>query len=206
VGRRVILVLVAVTVSGCGSSANPTAPKPTANAAAPLLVHLHRWRMPSPSMEPTLKVGSFVLTDNTQTPKLGQIVVFHPPTGADPVDPVCANPQQGAGHPAMCSAGTAQASTQTFLKRIVGLPGDRLTLINGHVYRNGTPESEPYTAPCDGDSCGFPSAITVPAGQYYMLGDNRGFSDDSRFWGPVPQANILGVVISCQPATAHCAG
>lgn len=96
---------------------------------------------------------------------------------------------------------------QVFIKRVVGLPGDRIAMVAGQVLRNGQKETEPYTVQCAGaPSCEFPSAVTIPAGNYFVLGDNRPDSDDSRFWGPVPQADILGVVVGCRPANAHCSG
>jgi signal peptidase I len=153
------------------------------------------YRIPSGSMEPTLSIGQRVLANRMDTsPSLGDIVVFHPPSGADPQPAVCGNPNQGAGHSQPCGTSTPSQSSQTFIKRVVGLPGDRLRIINGHVIRNGAPESDSYTAPCgDGVGCTFPRAITVPKGEYYVMGDNRGESDDSRFWGPVPQKWIIGV-------------
>jgi signal peptidase I len=72
-------------------------------------------------------------------------------------------------------------------------PGDRLKVVNGRVILNGEPTEEPFIAPCEpGGGCNFPREITIPAGQYFMMGDNRGSSDDSRFWGPVPDDWIIG--------------
>jgi signal peptidase I len=153
------------------------------------------YRIPSPSMEPTLKIGQRVLTNRLIShPSVGDIVVFHPPKGADPNNPVCGNPSQGGGHPAACDAPTPGESSQTFIKRVVGAPGDRISIVGGHVIRNGVQEKDSYIAPCEGsDSCNFRQTIVVPPGHYFMMGDNRGFSDDSRFWGPVPNNWIIGV-------------
>ena len=153
------------------------------------------YRIPSPSMVPTLDVGQRILTNRLiDHPSLGDVVVFHPPAGADPATPVCGNPNQGDGHAAACDTPTPQRSNQTFVKRVVGVPGDRLQIINGHVYRNGKREKDPYIEPCGDDpSCTFRQTITVPPGDYYMMGDNRGQSDDSRFWGPVPKKWIIGI-------------
>jgi signal peptidase I len=64
------------------------------------------------------------------------------------------------------------------------------------VIRDGVRENEPYTEPCAGGlPCNFPKPIVVPPGDYFMLGDNRGESDDSRFWGPVPKRWIIGKVL-----------
>jgi signal peptidase I len=83
-----------------------------------------------------------------------------------------------------------------FIKRVVAGPGDKLAIVKGKVVLNGAPQSEPYVSACGGDpsSCSFPTPITIPSGDYFMLGDNRGESDDSRFWGPVPKAWITGKV------------
>jgi len=154
------------------------------------------YRIPSQSMVPTLQVGQRILVNRLDTsPGLGDVVVFHPPTGADPQEPSCGNPSQGAGHPQACDAPTPTESTQTFVKRVVGLPGDHLKILDGHVYRNGVEEHGSYIQPCNTgpSNCNFPDTITVPAGHYYMMGDNRGESDDSRFWGPVPQKWVIGV-------------
>ena len=86
-----------------------------------------------------------------------------------------------------------QPSSQTFIKRVVGLPGDRLSIRNGHVIRNGKREDDPYIVQCNGgEACNFPQTITIPRGYYYMMGDNRPDSEDSRFWGPVPRSWIIG--------------
>ena len=72
-------------------------------------------------------------------------------------------------------------------------PGDKLRIEGGKVIRNGKPVEEPYAQPCeDSEGCDFPTEITIPAGHYFMMGDNRGSSDDSRFWGPVPEKWIIG--------------
>lgn len=158
------------------------------------------YRVPSPSMAPTLRVGQVITADNTafrtRPPALGEIVVLHPPAGADAEPAVCGAPDEGTGHPEPCGVPTPRESDQIFLKRIVGLPGDRIAVVNGLVIRNGVSEGSAHTNPCgpDPEICSFPKAIVVPAGEYYVMGDNRGVSDDSRFWGPVRRAWIIGLV------------
>lgn len=154
------------------------------------------YKIPSGSMIPTLAIGQRILVDRLAThPGLGDIVVFHPPTGAMVGDyGRCGNPHQGYGdeHQA-CDRDSGTESSATYVKRVVGLPGDHLKIIAGRVYRNGVEERGSYIQACDTPfDCDFPDRITVPAGDYYMMGDNRGVSDDSRFWGPVPQKWIIG--------------
>src|SRR5665811_1804069 len=71
------------------------------------------YRIPSPSMVPTLDIGQRVLTNRMIShPSVGDIVVFHPPHGADPITPVCGNPNQGDGHSQPCDQPTAAESSQ----------------------------------------------------------------------------------------------
>ncbi len=157
------------------------------------------YRIPSASMVPTLAVKQRILAFRLSgNPGLGDIVVFHPPAGADNEDiqGQCGSADQGESHSQACDTPTPQKSSATYVKRVVGLPGDHLTIENGHVYRNGSREKAPYAQPCtDPSFCNFPTTIVVPPGDYFMMGDNRGISDDSRFWGPVPASWIIGQAI-----------
>jgi len=155
------------------------------------------YRIPSPSMVPTLDVGQRVLTNRLAgNPSVGDVVVFHPPHGADFDNPVCGNPNQGGQgglNQQACNEPTPQESSQTFIKRVVGLPGDTIKILNGIVYRNGVPEKEPFSIQCNNSSsCNFGRPIKISPGYYFMMGDNRGESDDSRFWGPVPSKWLIG--------------
>ena len=151
------------------------------------------YRIPSESMVPTLQIGQRVLVNRIghsfSKPSVGDVVVFHPPQGAD------GNPRCGAEHEPtqVCPRPVAQRDDVNFIKRVVAGPGDRLKLENGHVVLNGERQKEPFARDCGvGDGCDYPKEITVPAGHYFMMGDNRGSSDDSRFWGPVPDEWIIG--------------
>ena len=81
--------------------------------------------------------------------------------------------------------------SQNFVKRIVGLPGDRLWLQDGTVFVNGVPLDEPYVEHRSSESL---RRLTVPEDSYFVLGDNRAQSDDSRHWGPVPRDHVIGKV------------
>ncbi|MGH2888595.1 MAG: signal peptidase I [Solirubrobacteraceae bacterium] len=153
------------------------------------------YRIPTGSMIPTLEKGQRILVDRLAThPGVGDVVVFHPPAGADDeLGTQCGDPREGPGRARPCDRPTRRASSETYVKRVVGLPGDTLRISRGDVYRNGIRELGAYIQACtDPPACTFPQTITVPKGSYYMMGDNRGHSDDSRFWGPVPQAWIIG--------------
>jgi signal peptidase I len=153
------------------------------------------YRIPSGSMEPTLTIGQRILANRMiNHPSVGDIVVFHPPAGANDDNPVCGNSDQGTGHSQACDKGTPSESSQTFIKRVVAGPGDVISIVNGHVTRNGVREKDSYTYQCgSGPDCNFRTPIKIPPGDYFMMGDNRGESDDSRFWGPVPDSWIIGV-------------
>ncbi len=157
------------------------------------------YRIPSGSMLPTVRIDQRVLVDRLamdfSSPHVGDIIVFHPPKNYNNgcSDPSEGENQDGQYGPAACQVAWTRPSSQTFIKRVVGLPGDHLSIHDGHVIRNGKPEPDSYIVPCNGDaSCNFPQTITVPRGMYYMMGDNRPDSEDSRFWGPVPRAWIIG--------------
>jgi signal peptidase I len=153
------------------------------------------YRIPSESMEPTLVVGQRVLVDRIGNrvgdPHVGDIVVFHPPSGAElPIGEQCGTPPpEGQA----CLQRTPEEANTTFIKRVVAVPGDRIRIDDGHVIRNGARAREPFILPCGGgEGCTFPREVAVPRGEYFMMGDNRGSSDDSRFWGTVPRDWIIG--------------
>jgi signal peptidase I len=156
------------------------------------------YRIPSGSMEPTLVVGERVLVNRIGhafgPPSVGDIVVFHPPRD---FEAGCADPGRGvrggrSGGQA-CDIPGSEPSAQNFIKRVVAGPGDRLAIRGGRVILNGRPQDESYIRPCDaGAQCDFPGPITIPPDHFFMMGDNRGASDDSRFWGPVPDEWIIG--------------
>jgi signal peptidase I len=75
----------------------------------------------------------------------------------------------------------------------LALPGDRISIQHGHVIRNGARERDGYIEPCRATAiCNFSGTIRIPSGEYFMMGDNRGESDDSRFWGPIRGSWIIG--------------
>lgn len=136
------------------------------------------YRIPSESMENTLLIGDRVLVDRISwrfsEPERQQIVVFHPPF-AGPV----------------------------LIKRIIGMPGDTISLKDGAVYVNGQKLDEPYvrkvqetTVPSEPFDNGLPWSLQqpykVPADNYFVMGDNRIDSGDSREFGPVPRAQLVG--------------
>jgi signal peptidase I len=150
------------------------------------------YRIPSESMEPTLDVGERVLVSRVNyhisDPDRGDIVVFHPPAGAD-------GNQCGANHSPdqPCPRPTRTRSNLNFIKRIVAVPGDTLSIQSGHAVVNGKVQKESFTKPCEGvGQCSYTRPIKIPPDHFFMMGDNRGASDDSRFWGPVPKKWIIG--------------
>jgi signal peptidase I len=156
------------------------------------------YRIPSASMQPTLQIGERILVDRIGldfgSPQIGDVMVFHPPRDYTAcADAGQGQSQQGVDEPQACDVPQRTHASVTFVKRVVGLPGDHLRIINGHVIRNGRPEADSYITACGGDAaCNFPQTIVVPKGDYYMMGDNRPDSEDSRFWGPVPRAWLIG--------------
>jgi signal peptidase I len=150
------------------------------------------FRIPSESMVPTLAIGQRVLVDrvsyNFSEPHRGDVVVFKAPRGAESNS--CGAPDVSGR---ACPEPTRQQSSENFIKRVVAEPGDRLKVIDGRVYINGRRQDEPFIRPdrtCD--ICDLPREITIPPDHFFMMGDNRGQSADSREWGPVPKEWIIG--------------
>jgi signal peptidase I len=157
------------------------------------------YRIPSESMLPTLKIGDRVLVNRFShrmgaEPKVGQVVVFTPPEGAVAEPAVCGVPDQ-PGRP--CPKATRAHSSTAFIKRVVAVAGDTITIAGGHVLRNGVRERDPYALACGTDAaCDLPRPITIPPGNVFLMGDNRGNSDDSRFWGPIPTGWVIGEAVT----------
>ena len=154
------------------------------------------YQIPSESMEPTLKVGQRIVVERIghrlgSTPEVGDVIVFHPADDADFGG--CADDDQGGGTPTPCAVPAKEHDDVTYVKRVVGVAGDRIALKRGRVIRNGKRASEPFIRRCgsDGD-CTFDRTITVPEDTVYVLGDNRGDSRDSRYWGPVRIDWVVG--------------
>ena len=153
------------------------------------------YQIPSASMLPTLIEGERVLVNRLGThfgdPGVGDIVVFNPPEGAD------RGKQCGVDRKASepCPEPTPEKSDTNFIKRVVAGPGDRLRVEDGIPVVNGEPVDDPdwNVRNCgSAPECNLRDEIEIPADHYFMMGDNRGASDDSRFWGPVPEEWIIG--------------
>jgi signal peptidase I len=180
--------------SGSGSSAGAGggsgASAPNANTGIPYEVN-------TTSMEPAFQPETKIYYDPTRThPQIGEVVVFYLPAGAE--EGACGEVMAGGRACTSPLPGQTKNREMSF-KRVVGLPGDTIAIRAGHVIRNGQPEQpEPTTLPCEKDekvNCEFPTPITVPAGHYYLMADNRGlYKEDSRIFGAVPQEYILGTV------------
>ncbi len=131
------------------------------------------------SMEPNFHNAEYLMTDKISykigTPKRGDIVVFEAPPAAECPD--------GSG----CD----------FIKRVIGLPGDTVEVKNNHLYVNGEQLIEKYLDDSVLTQAGpytQHGPITVPEGSYFVCGDNRPHSSDSRYWGPVEMKLIVGKV------------
>lgn len=123
-----------------------------------------RIRVDGQSMLPTLNTGEFVIVNKLAykigSPEYGDIIVFHFPRDPE----------------------------QEYIKRVIGLPGDRIVIANKHVQVNGIVLDEPYIAapPL------YDADWTVPENSLFVLGDNRNNSSDSHTWGPVPMDYVVG--------------
>jgi signal peptidase I len=141
--------------------------------------------IPSGSMEPTLQVGDRILVNklsyHLHGVDRGDIVVF--------------------GRPATENCGGPEVND--LVKRVIGLPGDVISLAGGHVYVDGrrldeswlpAPEQGHTEPGPPGNSANLQHDYRVPANQYYVMGDNRTDSCDSRYWGPISRSLIVGKV------------
>jgi signal peptidase I len=134
-------------------------------------VAIQNFRVNGYSMQPTLQNNEFILVDKLSyhftSPQRGDIIVFRYP-----------------GNP-----------SEDFIKRVIGIPGDRITIHNGAVYVDGTRLKENYIeAPPDYTMWKIPNTDSdvVPKGYYFVLGDNRNDSADSHYWGLLPRSDIIG--------------
>ncbi len=129
------------------------------------------------SMVPNFQSGDYVLSDKVTyrlgEPKRGDVIVFHAPAAAD------------------CPVGTGC----DFIKRVMGLPGETITVHDNHIYVNDRPVEEPYI-PADFETLPGPAtknkSITLGPNEYFVCGDNRPYSSDSRSWGPITKDEIVG--------------
>jgi signal peptidase I len=128
--------------------------------------------IPSASMVPTLYEGDRLVVEKISyhfhPPTTGNIIVFQPPEEL-----------QKRGYP----------KDQAFIKRVIGVPGQIIKVANGKVYLNGQPLPEDYIA--EPPNQPFPP-VQVPEDQFFVMGDNRNDSNDSRYWGFLPRQNIIG--------------
>lgn len=131
----------------------------------------------SPAMEPTLKAGEIVTLER-----------FRDTAAA----------VRAVAHDDLVLYALPQDSTKQFVKRLVGLPGDTLAMRRGRLLRNGREVAEPHAWFADSSASAQRhnwGPLVVPAGSYFVLGDNRDTSLDSRYWGYVPLRFLAGRVV-----------
>jgi signal peptidase I len=152
--------------------------------------------IPSASMVPQLRVNDRVVVSKLayrlHSPRRGDIVVFSAPPAEQGIAGSRGNPigraLQGLGR----AFGVAESKTE-LIKRVIGLPGDSVEGRNGVVYINGQRLDEPYL-PAGTETSSF-GPVVVPAGDLWVMGDNRSDSSDSRVFGPIPRSTVVGRAI-----------
>jgi signal peptidase I len=155
--------------------------------------------IPSESMTPQLEVGDRVVVSKISyrlhDPRRGDVVVFDCPEAAG-----CVTVQDDASLPirvvraALETVGLRQPSTEEYIKRVIGLPGETVEGRDGIVYVNGQRVVEPYL-PEEVETSTF-DPVTVPEGSLWVMGDNRGNSQDSRRFGPIPSDTVVGRAVA----------
>jgi len=154
--------------------------------------------IPSGSMIPQLDIGDRVVVSKVSydlhDPNRGDIIVFDAPPGA----PGVAQKAKDTGPGRVIrnifeSIGVLQPSTEEYIKRVIGLPGETVQGKDGHVFINGQELVEPYLPP--GVTTSDFGPIVVPKGGLWMMGDNRNNSSDSRVFGPIRRDTVVGRAI-----------
>jgi signal peptidase I len=157
--------------------------------------------IPSGSMLPQLQINDRVVVSKLayrlHDPRRGDIVVFDAPKVATFQHPEPKrNPVSAFIRKIGSGVGLIQPSTEEFIKRVVALPGETVDVKDGHVYVDGHELVEPYLPKGTitlANGAKFP--IKIPPGTLWVMGDNRGNSSDSRFFGPIPKKSVVGRTI-----------
>lgn len=158
---------------------------------AGLRMAFRNFRIEGQSMEPNFHDGQFLVVNHLvyllQAPARGEVAIFLSPESPDGL---CKDPlRRIALDLALLIGFTENNPCRDFIKRIIGLPGEEVEIRSGRVFINGQRLQEPYVTEKGQDSWG-PKALG--ADEYFVLGDNRTNSSDSRHWGSLPPENIVG--------------
>jgi signal peptidase I len=156
---------------------------------------LQAFFIPSESMEPTLVKGDRVLVEKLsyrfRDPRPGDVVVFERELrGLESADQGSPGVLERIGEAVRELFGFPTGLEQDFIKRIVGVGGDVVQGRGGRVFVNGEPIAEPYLT--EGTQVSDFGPIEIPSGMLFVMGDNRGHSDDSRNYGPIDESQIVG--------------
>jgi len=154
--------------------------------------------IPSGSMIPQLNIGDRVVVSKVSydlhDPNRGDIIVFDAPPGAPGVQQKSKDTGPGRViRDIFESIGILQPSTEEYIKRVIGLPGETVQGKDGHVFINGQELIEPYLPP--GVTTSDFGPLVVPKGGLWVMGDNRNNSSDSRVFGPIRRNTVVGRAI-----------